>query len=381
MKICITTHNFPCKPGESVDAGVFVADLAEELTKIGQNITVFCPDIKREKVDFPHFRVKWFNWAGGDKKLRLLKPWNPFDLFRIVNLFIRGSKELIALSDAADIDMCLAMWAIPAGYFANRLKHNKGVPYSVWVLGSDIWTYTRIPFIRGIIKKILIEAQFLFADGIELCKEAEKISGRNCIYMRSGRHLSRNGIFPVELDKSKKNFLFIGRWEKYKGIDLLIETAIELLKENMVFNLYVFGGGSLEKHIKNLVKRTGTQNNIIIGGYISAEALASYLAVCDALIIPSRKETFAIVLLDALQMDTPVIVTNVGEMGQLVAEYHVGIVAERAVKPDLKAAMASFMNIDGREFKANMGILRDKFSIDKIARQLTGYLNNESGGE
>ena len=375
MNICIITHNFPCKPGESVDAGVFVADLSEELAKMGHSITVFCPNIRRRKEEFRDFRVKWFNWAGGDKKLRLLKFWNPFDLFKIFNLCSRGAAELKKLAKLENIQSCLAMWAIPAGYLANRLKQSKGIPYSVWVLGSDIWTYARIPFVREIVRKILKEAQFLFADGIELCKEAEKISGRSCIYVPSSRRLPREKILPVELDRSKKNFLFVGRWEENKGIDLLVKAAIELLKENFDFNLYIFGGGSLGKSIKNMVQRTKMQGNIKIGEYASVETLVSYLAVCDSLIIPSRKETIAMVLLDALQMDTPVIVTDVGEMGKLVADYRIGIVAEKPAVADLKKAIRTFIHSDCEDFRTNMPALREKFSIDKIAQQVMRYVN------
>ena len=39
------------------------------------------------------------------------------------------------------------------------------IPYSTWALGSDIWSFRNIPFVKDILKRVLKESQIGFADG------------------------------------------------------------------------------------------------------------------------------------------------------------------------------------------------------------------------
>ena len=268
------------------------------------------------------------------------------------------------------------MWAIPSGLFTLLTKKFFKVPYDVWALGSDIWKRKEYPFGEILVKKILLNADNRFADGIDFARDIEKISGKKCNFIPSCRTLPINIKGKAAVDKKKTNFLFIGRWEKEKGIDILIDATKLLSKEIKEIKLYVFGGGSLEKLIHEKIDKYNLKDFIYINGFANPETAVKYLRACDCLVIPSRIESIPIVLSDALQMKKPVIVSDVGDMGKLVKKYKVGLVAEPENAEDLKDKMINFIKEDITKYQKNIDLLASKFNIQKIVQKYIDYLNS-----
>ena len=78
------------------------------------------------------------------------------------------------------------------------------------------------------------------------------------------------------------------------------------------------------------------------GRLADAELYALY-AACDCVVIPSRSESIPIVLSEALQAGKPLIVTDVGDMGSIVREHHLGEVVPSEDPPSLARAMQRFI--------------------------------------
>lgn len=80
----------------------------------------------------------------------------------------------------------LALGAVPAGIWASYLRSRTGVQGSIWCLGADIWTYGRLPILRYAVRGVLRYGKLIFADGKELVREAEALSGRGWIFLHDG---------------------------------------------------------------------------------------------------------------------------------------------------------------------------------------------------
>lgn len=370
MRICILSHNYPINLDEGkAAAGLFIPNFAKEVKALNNKVYIFTPNIKGRKKEDPNLEVYWFKWIGGNKKLGQLNIFNPFDILKFLSLFISGSREFLRFIKKEKIDTCLALWAIPSGYFAYVAKKRLKIPYIVWSLGSDIEVYAKYPIFKQIIIKVLKGAEFLFADGLELSKKVELIGNRGCQFLPTIRWLPKSSKTKVTLDKQQVNFLFIGRWEKIKGIDILIEAMYFLTYEGYKANLYIFGGGEMEEYLKRKVKYYNLDRVVHLGSYLNPIEVASYMEECDCLIIPSRSESIPLVLSEALQMELPVIVSDVGDMGRLVREYRIGKVVPPSDYVALKEAMVDFINEKGQNYQKNMEVLLNKFSLKNIAKE------------
>lgn len=367
MNICIVTHCYPHFDGDI--SGHFIPIFAQELKRKGQEIFIFTPKMetyrgspfRKEK----EFFVEYFNWWGGKKLLGNLNILNPLDVLSLLSLKIKGVKNLVDFVDRNHIDLCLAIWAIPSGYFCHMVKKKLNIPYAVWVLGSDVNVYGKKLFLRSILKKVLKDADHLFANSRGLIQSVEAISGQKCDFMATNRKLPDPK--KVSLGKDVTNFLYVGRLERVKGIDILIETMKNLLGEGVKANLHILGDGSIKEELEGQVISYKIEESVFFHGMVNADTVSSYLANCDYLVIPSRSEGMPVVFHEAMQLKVPVIVTNVGDMGQLTREYNVGEVVEPESIMQLKGAMKEIMGKNKGNYRKRMNEIVSEFDLEKSA--------------
>ncbi len=117
--------------------------------------------------------------------------------------------------------------------------------------------------------------------------------------------------------------------ERYKGYDKVIE-AMAALKEKYSCLKYLLAGiydGREKIFVDNLIHRFGLQDNVVMPGYIPDAELEEHFAMSDMYVMPSRKEGFGLVFIEAMYYGLPVIAGNIdgsadallnGGLGQLV---------------------------------------------------------------
>jgi len=374
MNICIITSSFPSHPDDTVQVP-FLVEFIGELKKRGHHIFVFTQDRHGKKEEFLEgVKVNWFPWVKSDKPLVHLNPFRPSDLFRIVNLLHRGKMALPPFIRENKIEACLSLWVLPGGYFANHALRQTEVPYSVWSLGSDIYQYGRNPFLFFVMKRIIREARGVFADGFDLSKRVEERFGRKCFFLATTRTILPSlpreipsdgpSLTPSPLSEGKEGllkerqgvltskpycFLFVGRIEKVKGIDLLLESMASLKKETLNIHLTVVGRGGMEEWAKRLIQERDLGRHVSWMGNVSDQTLASFYESSDCVVIPSRSESIPLVFSEALRFNKELIVTDVGDMGMLGRQYGVA----RVIPPEnigaLKEAMKLRADVENHE--------------------------------
>jgi len=369
VKIWILTSSFPSNPQDArAAAGLFVADFAVALAEAGHQISVVTPDKQPgDKQDPPGVRVHWFPWLGGRKTVSSLKPYLPGDVLAMLSLFRRGAQALEQLYRRDAPDHVLAMWAAPSGILAIRLKHRHDVPVTTWCLGSDIWTLGRIPVLRGVLRRVLRASDLVFADGVQLAKDAQALGGRPCEFLPSSRRLNRALVRPLGLPVAGTRFLFIGRYARVKGVDVLLEAMAEFSRREPSGHLYMFGGGPLEAQIRRRADRPDLRERVTIGGYADGAVVVSWLAASDCVLIPSRMESIPVIFSDALAMGRPLIVSDVGDMGTLLRQHPAGLVVPPDDASALCAAMLQMAARDRSGYTPRIQQLAAQFDVTKVA--------------
>lgn len=333
-KICIITSSFPKSKNDSRHAGIFVRDFVKLLNQ-DYEIFVLAPATNVSKKYDEDIKVHFFPWFQDEFGLSSLNPKNPVHFLKLLSFVLSGISTTMKFIKKNEIDVCFAMWAVPSGLFALFSKIFFKTPYLVWVLGSDIWRISDYPFGKSILRKILQNARTVFSDGMKLANDVELLCDVKSIFLASNRILEKGqGLLNYrKFDTTRINFVFVGRFHTHKGIDILIEAINNLNKnekEKVLF--HIFGGGPLENKIKTMVKEQNLENTIIINGYLDAPDVLSTIEKSDFVIIPSRIESIPLVLSDAMQADRPVLVTNVGDMDDLLKKFNVGIIVEPNAK-------------------------------------------------
>jgi glycosyltransferase involved in cell wall biosynthesis len=136
--------------------------------------------------------------------------------------------------------------------------------------------------------------------------------------------------------KGETTFLFVGRLEPQKGVDLLLRAFCELPKH---CKLRIVGTGPHEGEYKGLAQDLGLSLRVEFVGHSPPAAVRRELERAYALVLPSRAELFGIVLVEAMAMGVPVIASRVGGIPEVVVHEGTGLLVPRDDVHALAAAM------------------------------------------
>ena len=122
----------------------------------------------------------------------------------------------------------------------------------------------------------------------------------------------------IPTEKRKNRFIFVGRIDKLKGVDILL-YAWKLMK-SISPELVICGTGPLEEWCKKYVE-DNELSSVRIEGFVPNEKVKKLIAGSKALIFPSQwYEGFPMSIVEAFTVGTPVIASDMGNMGSLVIE-------------------------------------------------------------
>lgn len=318
--VLIVSTSFPSSRDGSEAAGAFVADFAEELSKyIPTRVVGPGPRESVEDGEIPVWR-----FAAGNKPLSLLSPANPLHWIAILRTLRSLRRQVRAACADHRVKHIFALWVLPSGWAARAVAKAHDIDYSIWALGSDIWSLGKLPIVRGLLRKVGKDASNAFADGIQLSKDAEKLCHRNFEFLPSSRKLSGIRSLPVATNPPYR-LLFLGRWHPNKGIDLLIESLGLLNDEDwsLIKEVHIAGGGPLEKLVRDGVANfQQALRPVRLSGFLSKLAAEKALGEADRLLIPSRVESIPVVFSDAISFGIPVLSMPVGDMPDLINRNH-----------------------------------------------------------
>ena len=243
--ILLITSSYPSN-SEDI-AGAFILDYIEEFKKQNVNVIVLTQANKKEfKKTDKQVDVIRFPWRNkSNEPLAYLGFSNLINIFFLIFAGVKYTRKIL---NEKKVDAILCLWIIPSGLYIYLLKlfcPNKiKTPYLVWALGSDIWKIRKIPVLgKFLLKKVITNSLVSYADGIQLCKDSEEISGKRCEFLSTSRVLRNNSNSKIELlPKDKKHFLFVGRYHENKGPDILIEAFSKIPKHKLdLLHLHIFG--------------------------------------------------------------------------------------------------------------------------------------------
>jgi glycosyltransferase involved in cell wall biosynthesis len=369
LKICLLTSSFPSNARDQI-AAPFLPPFIAALQDCGAQVVVYTqdrPGRKQPVVDVP---IYWFPWGHSDMALSQLKPYVPSHLWKMRRLAWNGCQHVVPFLREHHVDLCLAAWTIPSGYFAYQARKVLGIPYCVWALGSDIYSWGKYPLFRHLITHILQHADGLFADGFDLATQVQHLASRHCAFLPSMRPLV-DDVPPatISIDTTKINFLFIGRWEKVKGVDVLIEAMKLLSDAEVAAHLYIIGKGSLKSLLEQKIRAYALTESVFLRENLPTATLREYLQQCDCVVIPSRSDSIPLVFSEALQARRPLIVSEVGDLATLVQRFELGLVVPPENPEELKQALEVFAHNRHRstQYLRRIDEAKTLFNLDKAA--------------
>lgn len=146
--------------------------------------------------------------------------------------------------------------------------------------------------------------------------------------------------------KCKNLLIFWGRLGYQKNIQMLIKAFKNIKTKDT--KLVIIGKGPDMNKLKNL-----SNENVIFTGYLSDKDLLNYARGADIAILPSRAESWGLVIGEAMACKLPVISSNVGMAKELLGNNR-GIVLKKETIKELTDKIDYLLN--NREICKDMGV-------------------------
>jgi phosphatidylinositol alpha-mannosyltransferase len=189
----------------------------------------------------------------------------------------------------------------------------------------------------------------------------------------------RPDVPPIqEYCDGKLNIVFMGRLEFRKGINYLLKAFLEVKSQMPNTRLIICGPGTrLRKRYEQWVKDVHLQD-VVFTGMVNYDQQPSYYRTADVFCAPATsRESFGMILLEAMATGRPVVATNIEGFAAVVTHGEEGLlVAPMTVHP-LAEALLKLLN--DKQLRLQMGqkglITAQKYAWEGIADRLMEYYN------
>ena len=333
-----------------------VADIAKEATNLGNDVVIYTTDL-----DFAN-NANTFN-----KNLPKKETLDNFTIkrshvwFRINLFFLNPGIYFQMMKDSPDIIHTVGIRSFQS-FIATIVAKKKKIPLVI----SDQGGLTTHPDLKsgGILKKILYKLQVPMINFI--INNSTKISVANEYEKKifekfnqtSKIEIIRNGINLETMKIKTNNFkkkhgislpfvLFIGRFSKVKGIDILLQ-AIKILKnkpelKNISFVIMGVDFGFQNQMIK-MIDDLGIKEKIHLITNPSRDDVIAAYSESEFLVLPSRWELSPLTPLEGFAFKKPVISTNVHGIPSTITDRKNGILVKNEDFHELAEAIMELIN-------------------------------------
>jgi glycosyltransferase involved in cell wall biosynthesis len=167
--------------------------------------------------------------------------------------------------------------------------------------------------------------------------------------------------------KSGFTLVYVGRLEPVKNHALLLNAFREALPSLPGLRLWMVGDGSERKMLESLSAELGISAQVTFWG--QQLDVAPFFSAADVFIMSSKSEGLPMSLLQALSLELPAIVTDVGGMAEVIRLAQAGITVSPADPSEMAAAILRMAgsDVDRERFSTNAGdAFRSRFTLQTM---------------
>jgi len=387
---------------ETGGMNVYVREMSRELARRGISVDVFTrfQDTNTPQIEPLGYGARVIHLPAG--------PMAAYDKNKLVNhvgQFTHGIEEF-ACREGLRYDLVHGHYWV-SGLVAHALQERWGVPMvqMFHTLGELKNSVAKSAADRDLDIRIEIETKVVdWADRVIAATPLERSQMVWCY----GGKLDKITVIPAGVDTrlfrprdralvraelglpglDTPILLFVGRIERLKGIDTLLESVAVVSRTCSGRNLKVLivgGGGQTEaenaelKRVVKLHRDLNLEEQVEFVGSKPQETLPLYYAAADITVMPSHYESFGLVAVESMASGTPVIASNVGGLSFTVRDGETGFL----VPEENHFALAEQVHalLKNPELRLRMGeqaaLHAQHYAWSNIADQMLRVYNSE----
>lgn len=271
---------------------------------------------------------------------------------------------------------------------ARWLKRLAGTPYWVVAHGIEAWDIQN-PQLRAALREANLilavsnytRARLLAEQPLDPSKVVvlPNTVSPDCFHVRPkpGYLLARYGLHPGQPVILTVSRLFES--EQYKGYDKILEAMPRIVERLPSVRYLIAGDGDDRGRIKKLIAERGLERHVTLTGFVPDGELCDHYNLCDVFAMPSKREGFGIVYLEAMACGKPTLAGN--KDGAVDALQH-GRLGALVNPDDAREITDTLIGILEKTYpndlmyrpEALRAAVTDAFGFDKFKQTLSSYL-------
>ncbi len=283
-------------------------ELVSGLADLGNEMTVFVP-MKGKELDGK------YNSDHEHVKIYYSDILNNLDRVFFLNKIRRIASEIEKNVEMSKVDCILAGTVYSDGGVAYLLHKKHKIPYSVAVRETDVTYHMKWrPYLNSFASKIINETDKVIFLSPSYRKYLDKFGGDCTKYVNIP-----NGVndywFRDQINKrvmhEEISLIFVGEICKRKNVTTIISVVSELRKQGLPVKLNIVGSGNEEQKCRDMANELGVSDNVFFHGWQNSKKdIRKFYDKSDIFVMPSLRETFGTVYIEALSQGLPVIYTR-----------------------------------------------------------------------
>ena len=206
-----------------------------------------------------------------------------------------------------------------------------------------------------------------------------KTSYPHPIYDHYGEQMSKEeACLALHLNPEKQYMLFFGLVRAYKGLDLLLD-AFGFVKDQLP-NLQLIIAGEFyedeDKYRTQIASHQLTDRVIIKNEFIADADLRKYFGAADLIVQPYKSATQSGVTQVAFHFEKPMLVTNVGGLGEIVHDHQMGYAVDPNAQAIAEALTDYYTQNRQADYTAYLIQQKENYSWAKLAESFVTIYNN-----
>ena len=324
MKILMLTWEYPPRVVGGIARVVY--DISRTLLKDGHDVTV----VTYREGDTPYFEDD-----KGVKVYRvdnyMINPNNFIDWIMQLN-FNMVAKVNEIMKEQGEFDVIHAHdWLV--AYAAKTLKNSYNIPIVSTIHATEAGRNSGIHdetqrYINDTEWMLTYEATEVIVNSNYMKNELQRLFGLpyekinvvpNGVNLNLYNGVERDYDFRRQYAAdNEKIILYVGRLVYEKGIQNLIAAMPKVLNGYHDSKLIIAGKGGMIDELRDEVRRLGIENKVYFTGYLKLNQVTKMYKCADVAVFPSTYEPFGVVALEGMLSGTPVVVSDVGGLNEIV---------------------------------------------------------------
>jgi len=192
----------------------------------------------------------------------------------------------------------------------------------------------------------------------------------NCLdpFMPLGKEFSDKAVVREKYGFKKEDIILftlsrLSSKERYKGYDKVLEALVKVKQQFSNVKYLIAGSYDIEekRYIDEMSKKLHLEDAVVLSGFVPEEDLVAHFSMADIYVMPSMKEGFGIVFIEAMFYGLPVIAGNKDGSVDALRNGDLGMLVDPT---DTKAIELAIINIlkSPVDNRPNRKLLLSKFS-------------------